>query len=305
MHVIDMKDHVAEELARASMIYQRRTWRRATLLLGPLAVLAGALVAISGQPPWPAVALAGMAGVAAAGLITSEVRYARNSTRRAQLNAGLEGQRELVRTLSVLDDAYYLVNNLALPGRGDDVDHLVVGPNGVFALETKHYSGRIYCRDGQWYQVKTSRGGVSQPEKPVRDPARQLKRNVDYLRVCIKRTDPELSRQTRLWIEGIVVFSHPRVSLDLPESVRRGLPFPVLTVHELAAQIRGLPIETYAHQRAHSREGVDRVNLGRTHRIRRRRKSCILRQLHSHPAKKRRRPPAFCAKGIPPLPTAE
>lgn len=233
-----MKDHVAEELARASMVSQRRYWRRAVLIMGPLAILSIALVAFTGQPPWPAVALAMLAGVAAGGFIYSEVRYARNHTRRAQLSAGLQGQRELVRTLAVLDDSYYLVNNLGLPGRQDDVDHLVIGPNGVFALETKNYSGRIYCRNGQWYQAKTSRGGVAQPEKAVRDPTRQLKRNVDYLRVCIKRTDPELSRRTRLWIEGMVVFTHPRVSLELPDAVRQALPFPILRPHELAAEIR-------------------------------------------------------------------
>ncbi len=234
-----MQDHVAEELARASMVVQRRYWRRAALILGSLTILAVVLVALTGQPSWPAFALAVMAVGAAAGLIYSEARYASNRTRRARLNAGLEGQKELVRTLSVLDDSYYLVNNLGLPGRGDDVDHLVVGPNGVFALETKHYSGRIYCRNGQWYQLKTSRGGQAQPEKAVRDPARQLKRNVDYLRACIKRTDPELSRRTRLWIEGLVVFSHPRVILELPDTVRRALPFPILRAPELAAEIRG------------------------------------------------------------------
>jgi hypothetical protein len=250
-----MKDHVAEELARASMVLQRRYWRRALLLLGPLAILAAMLVAVTGQPPWPALALAALALVAALGVIYGEVRYARNGTRRAQLKAGLEGQRALVRTLSVFDDRYYLVNNLGLPGRGDDIDHLVIGPNGVFALETKHYSGRIYCRGEQWYQAKTSRGGFAQPERPIRDPARQLKRNVDYLRACIKRSDPELSQQTRLWIEGFVVFSHPRVSLELPEAVRRGLPFPVLQGHELAAHIR----EHVPRHRSLSRSDVGRL----------------------------------------------
>ncbi|RPI57785.1 MAG: NERD domain-containing protein [Chloroflexi bacterium] len=239
MHAIDMKDHVAEELALASLVSPRRNWRRALLILGPLAILAAILAAVTELSPWPALALAALAAVAAAGVVYNEIRYAGNRTRRAQLNAGLQGQRELVRTLSVLDDDYYLVNNLGLPGRGDDVDHLVVGPNGVFALETKNYSGRIYCRDGQWYQAKTSRGGVAQPERPIRDPARQLKRNVDYLRACIKRTDPGLSRRTRLWIEGIVVFSHPRATLELPEAVRQGLPFPILRSPELAAHIRG------------------------------------------------------------------
>jgi hypothetical protein len=239
LHVIDMADHVAEELARASMVLPRRNWRLAMLGLASLAVLAAALTAAAHLPPWPALVLAALAVAAALGVIYSEALYAGNRTRRAQLRAGLQGQKQLVRVLSVLDDNYYLVNNLKLPGRGDDVDHMVVGPNGVFALETKHYSGRIYRRDGQWYQAKTSRSGFAQPERPIRDPARQLKRNVDYLRACIKRTDPALSRRTRLWIEGIVVFSHPRASLELAEAERQALPFPILRPAELAERIRG------------------------------------------------------------------
>jgi hypothetical protein len=236
------------------MVSPRRNWRRAALVLAPLAVLAAILAAVTRLPPWPALVLGVLAAVAAAGLIYSEMRYAGSSTRRARLDAGLQGQRQLARTLSVLSDDYYLVNNLELPGRSDDVDHLLVGPNGVFALETKHHSGRIYCRDGQWYQLKTSRGGLVQPEKPIRDPARQLKRNVDYLRACIKRTDPALSRQTRLWIEGFVVFSHPRASLDLPDLVRRSLPFPILLGHEVPERIR-------AHVPRH--KGLSRADVSR------------------------------------------
>jgi hypothetical protein len=254
LHVIDLRDHVAEELARASMVSPRRNWRRAVLVLGPVAVLVAVITAIAGLPAWPALALGVLAAVAAAGLVYSEARYAGNSTQRARLKAGLQGQRQIVRILSVLGDDYYLVNNLELPGRGDDVDHLVVGPNGVFALETKHHSGRIYCRDGQWYQVKTSRGGFTQPEREIRDPARQIKRNVDYLRGCIKRTDPALSRRTRLWIEGFVVFTHPRVSLQLSEPVRNGLPFPILCGHELPERIR-------AHVPCH--QGLSRADVRR------------------------------------------
>ena len=88
----------------------------------------------------------------------------------------------------------YLLNNLSLPGRADDVDHMVVGPNGIFALETKNHRGRIFWREGQWYQAKVSRKGHPQPEEPIRDPSQQIKRNVDYLRSCINHTDPALSQ---------------------------------------------------------------------------------------------------------------
>jgi hypothetical protein len=84
-----------------------------------------------------------------------------------------------------------------------------------------------------------SRGGRLQPEAPIRDPTQQLKRNVDYLRSCINRTDPALSRRTRLWIEGAVVFTHPAASLDLPQTVLEESPFPVFRARDLPAHIVG------------------------------------------------------------------
>jgi hypothetical protein len=114
----------------------------------------------------------------------------------------------------------------------------LIGPNGIFALETKNHRGRIFWREGQWYQEKVSRQGRLQPEDPIRDPSQQLKRNVDYLRSCINRTDPGLSRRTRLWIEGAAVFTHSAVDVELPQSVRKTLPFPVLHARELPAHIR-------------------------------------------------------------------
>jgi hypothetical protein len=148
--------------------------------------------------------------------------------------------------LDPLDDTYYLINNLKLPGRADDIDHIVVGPNGIFALETKNHRGRIFLRHAQWYQAKVSRGGRPQPEEPIRDPTLQLKRNVDYLRSCINRTNPELSRRTRLWIEGAVVFTHPAVSLDLPQTALETLPFPALRARDLASHmLRNVPRRPY------------------------------------------------------------
>jgi hypothetical protein len=188
---------------------------------------------------WLAVLPLAAAILSASGLGYYEWTYRRQSPLRGQLRAGLRGQRQLPQMLASLDDSYYLLNNLELPGRADDVDHILVGPNGIFALETKNHRGRIYWRDGQWYQAKMSRRGHLQPEKPIRDPSQQLKRNVDYLRSCINGTDPELSQRTRLWIEGAAVFTHPAVTLDLPPDVLETLPFPVLRARDLPAYITG------------------------------------------------------------------
>lgn len=52
----------------------------------------------------------------------------------------------------------YVINNLVLeitPCKTSQVDHVVINPNGVFVIETKNYSGRIYGNESQlnWTQV--------------------------------------------------------------------------------------------------------------------------------------------------------
>lgn len=52
----------------------------------------------------------------------------------------------------------YVINNLVLetaPGKTSQIDHVVIKPNGIFVIETKNYSGRIYGNESQmqWTQV--------------------------------------------------------------------------------------------------------------------------------------------------------
>ncbi len=237
MRVIEFDNHVAQELARASFGPERRRLRGVTVALGLLAGLVLLLGLLPEIPFWPGLLLGVAALLSGAGLAYYEWRYQSHSRLRSKLRAGLRGQQAMTEMLAPLDDSYYLLNNLKLPGRADDIDHLVLGPNGLFALETKNHRGRIFYRDGQWYQAKISRGGRPQPEEPIRDPAQQLKRNIDYLRSCVNQTNPDLSRRTRLWLEGVVVFTHPAVSLDLPQATRESLPFPVMRARDLPAHL--------------------------------------------------------------------
>jgi hypothetical protein len=238
LRIIDFDDHIARELARASFAVQRRWLRRSTVALILLILLSGLIALLVHGAWWPALLLGGLGGLSGACWAYYEWAYRRHRIVRSQLRAGLAGQKLLPQILAGLDDSYYLINNLKLPGRADDVDHLVIGPNGIFALETKHHRGRIFWRNGQWRQAKISRRGLPQPESEIRDPAQQLKRNIDYLRTCINRTDHVLSRRTHLWIEGIVVFTHPAVTLDLPQPILEGLPFPVMRARDLPQHLR-------------------------------------------------------------------
>ena len=51
----------------------------------------------------------------------------------------------------------YVINNLMLVdnGKSSQIDHILINQNGVFVIETKNYSGRIYGNENQqeWTQV--------------------------------------------------------------------------------------------------------------------------------------------------------
>ena len=60
---------------------------------------------------------------------------------------GFEGEAIVSRTLSRLEPfGYQLIDDVAIE-RGN-VDHVIVGPTGVFAIETKNHPGRLEVRDG-------------------------------------------------------------------------------------------------------------------------------------------------------------
>ncbi len=254
MRVISFPSHVAQELDRRSYGPQRKRLRRITLILGELTCLT-LLVSLFTGRWWGLAAVLGAAAIlSGAAMVTLQRVYKRQTGTRGQLRAGLRGQELLAQVLHALDDRYYLLNKLQLPGWPDDVDHILVGPNGIFVLETKHHRGRIFWRDGEWLQQKVSRRGRPQPEEPIRDPVHQLQRNVDYLRGCINSTDPTLARRTGLWMEGAVVFTHPAVSIDLPPAVVEEIPFPVLRGRDLPAHIA-----THVPRQPYSRADVRRM----------------------------------------------
>ncbi len=139
--------------------------------------------------------------------------------RAAQKLAGLIGEHQVGDLLATeLSEDYALINGLQLPGAAGDIDHLVVGPTGIFLLETKTMAGRIVCApDGSWHRTRLGRDGT-QYDAYIGDPAAQVQRNIFVLRQTLRRCVPDLVRRTPLWIEGLVVFPHPKTELETDSS---------------------------------------------------------------------------------------
>jgi hypothetical protein len=120
--------------------------------------------------------------------------------------AGWAGEKEVVKLLgSKLNDDYVLLNDLYLRGGGGDIDHIVLGPSGVFVLETKNWSGEITCNGDEWR--RSGRGDYKG------SPSRQVKRNVATIRKIVD-TVPAL-RSLNIWVEGIVVFTNNHATLHI------------------------------------------------------------------------------------------
>jgi hypothetical protein len=57
---------------------------------------------------------------------------------------GAEGERLTAKALDPLKtDGHILLNDLRIPGKRSNVDHILIGPTGVYVIESKNYSGKV------------------------------------------------------------------------------------------------------------------------------------------------------------------
>jgi len=89
---------------------------------------------------------------------------------------GIIGEKIVAGTLRRLSDEYYVVHDVKLEPASGNIDHIVFGPNGIFVIETKNYSGLVKCYGDTWYQAKEDSRGVEikSPSVQVKNNARQL-----------------------------------------------------------------------------------------------------------------------------------
>jgi hypothetical protein len=139
--------------------------------------------------------------------------------REAQQAMGRHGEQHVRFALKrELPDEFVLINGLLVPRAAGDIDHVVVGPTGVFLLETKTMAGHITCApDGSWQRTKLGRRGTPYPAF-IGDPAAQAQRNILALRDCLRDRVPGLFQGVPLWVEGLLVFAHPGSAISAEHS---------------------------------------------------------------------------------------
>ncbi|KAF5062766.1 Nuclease-related domain protein [anaerobic digester metagenome] len=123
---------------------------------------------------------------------------------------GLKGENTVFKYLETLPKDYFIFNDVKLYEKRGNIDHIVVGPTGIFVIETKNYSGRYRIKGNQWFYYKD--GGY---KKLYRTPASQIINNAVDLKKFLKSKGIPVNG---LWIGAIVAFiNHDFRVLEKPK----------------------------------------------------------------------------------------
>ena len=110
-----------------------------------------------------------------------------------------------------LNEQDILFNNveIVVHGRETELDYVVITKNGVFIFEVKNYSGELEGNedDEYWNKYKISSGN-NEYVKEVRNPIKQLKREIYLLKEYLKYYGIDL------WINGYVLFVNMNSPID-------------------------------------------------------------------------------------------
>jgi hypothetical protein len=128
--------------------YRRRraedlaAWTRTLAWRAPLVAAAGlagdVLAAQAGLPH------GGLVGLVVAVLVGWRLRF-RPSEQARTWQRGAHGERRTARLLDRFTrDGYVVFHDLAVPGSDANVDHLVIGPTGLFVIDSKQWTGSIH-----------------------------------------------------------------------------------------------------------------------------------------------------------------
>jgi len=134
--------------------------------------------------------------------------------------SGIIGEKKVAEELAVLPDDYHVFFNIKIRNKGD-IDAVVVGPTGVFAIEVKRFSnGTLYIKDHQLC-LKTSR----RDEPLSKDPVGQIKKTATFLNANLLHT----------WVDAVLVLVDCKSRIHEHRGVR------ILRAKELPSYIQNKP----------------------------------------------------------------
>lgn len=143
---------------------------------------------------------------------------------------GVIGEKEVEYALKWLDNSYAIIPKTSEGKYGEksivlynpdfidepqEYDHIIIGKQGVFLIETKNYAGKLIIdKNGNWIRIKNE--GIQEGE---RNPIQQLRRHEKLLRSILGKDIPIICMicmaHPKMIIEGVENCSVPLIKSDL------------------------------------------------------------------------------------------
>ena len=126
--------------------------------------------------------------IALVGVVGCMILFGKCGNKVGILQSGLEGEEMTADIISAFPDSFYGFQNVKITyeGKTSEIDMIVVGPTGVFIIETKNMTGTIIgdYEDQEWVHKKQV-NGVTQSKKfysPVKQVGTHVYRLANYLK---------------------------------------------------------------------------------------------------------------------------
>lgn len=153
--------------------------RGLVLMILPILVVMTAMgYLVRAALPWPPLGRTWVGALLLALGVAFAVAVRACRTRLDSFIKGARGEEGVGRVLALLPSSFDVFHGLAASGRsGGDFDHVVVGPRGVFLVETKNWAGAVRLEDGRV---------LVDGREPDRSPLDQAGRAADDLRAFLR-----------------------------------------------------------------------------------------------------------------------
>jgi hypothetical protein len=133
-----------------------------------------------------------------------------------KLRAGIEGEHRVAAELGrALNDEWTLLHGYV--NRRGEIDYLLLGPSGLFAIEVKTVNATVHIDGDRWRADKYDRYGNLVEQRPIADrkgrsPSRQLTEPAAELESFLHR------RGQRVQVQRVVLLAHDRSRLGEVQS---------------------------------------------------------------------------------------
>jgi len=117
--------------------------------------------------------------------------------------SGLTGERAVVKNISdKLSSDYSIFNDVLLKDqkRGGNVDHIIVGPTGIFVMETKNNKGVVAYNGYNWKGIRGN-------------PSQQAVSNTFRIKDILKNC--EVFKEKALYVNAVVLFTNSKIDLKI------------------------------------------------------------------------------------------